>query len=637
MSRRFFAFHSHSSSRSFSAFLRRPARAAWLAAAGIATGPLAAQSTVVVTGAREPLAADRMAADVVVIDAETIRRSTADSLADLLRREAGLQLSRNGGPGQNSGVMIRGAAVSQTVVLVDGVRIGSATLGQAELEALGTEQIERIEVLRGPASSLYGADAVGGVVQIFTRRGSATPRLGARAAVGGYGSNEVSVDAGGTVGAWDLAASAAREASDGVSALRPGDAFGNFNPDDDGYIRSSAHARIGLTPAAGHRLGLTLLRTHLNSQYDASEYAPPAYAQDATPDFRNRLDTTVAALDWRGELARGWVASARLDRSIDELKSGATLIDRYRTTRTQGQAQLAWETGVLGQLVGAIERTEEKARSSSFGEHVERTNDAFVLALAGSARGWSWQAEARHDDASDFEAVTTGRVGGSVVLAKGLRLRALAATTYRAPSFNDLYYPGYGVATIEPERGRSIETGLEWNEGPHRAAVTLFRNRLRHLIGYESDRSYCPPDPAYDYGCARNVNRATLKGANLSGSTRQGALALAAQLDFLGAHDDATDKRLARRAANQQSVSADWDGGAWALGAALLRVGKRPDGGATLPADATLDLRALWRVAPAWTVEAKVLNLTDRDVHPALDYQGLGRQAWIGVRYDGKL
>jgi vitamin B12 transporter len=133
------------------------------------------------------------------------------------------------------------------------------------------------------------------------------------------------------------------------------------------------------------------------------------------------------------------------------------------------------------------------------------------------------------------------------------------------------------------------------------------------------------------------VNRATLEGANLSGSTRIGALALAAQLDFLGAHDDATDRRLARRAANQQSVSADWDGGAWALGAAWLRVGKRPDGGATLPADATLDLRGLWRVAPAWTVEAKVLNLTDRDVHPALDYQGLGRQAWIGVRYDGTL
>ena len=120
---------------------------------------------VIVTGSREPLPLDRVVADVIVIDSQRIRESSADSIEDLLRREGGIALSRTGGPGQSSGVMLRGASASNTVVLIDGVRIGSATLGQADLSALSLAQIERIEVLRGPGSSLYGADAVGGVVQ----------------------------------------------------------------------------------------------------------------------------------------------------------------------------------------------------------------------------------------------------------------------------------------------------------------------------------------------------------------------------------------------------------------------------------------------------------------------------------------
>jgi vitamin B12 transporter len=138
---------------------------------------VAVQPPVVVTGAREPLAPERVAGDVVVIDEETIRATLADSLGDLLRREAGVQLSRAGGPGQGTGVLLRGAGAGQTVVLVDGVRVGSATLGLAALEQLGLAQVERIEILRGPGSTLVGADAIGGVVQVFTRRGTAAPRL----------------------------------------------------------------------------------------------------------------------------------------------------------------------------------------------------------------------------------------------------------------------------------------------------------------------------------------------------------------------------------------------------------------------------------------------------------------------------
>ncbi len=602
------------------------------------SGLAAAQgaSTVVVTGTREPLAPERLAADVVVIDADDIGRSTADSLADLLRREAGVQLSRSGGPGQSTGLLLRGTASRQSVVLVDGVRVGSATLGYAALEALGLADVERVEVLRGPGSSLYGADAVGGVVNLITRSGAPGLHLAGRVAAGGYGSREASASLLGGAGAWDVAATLTRERSEGVSALRPGDQFGNHNPDRDGYARDAAHLRLGFKPATGQHIGLTVLRTALDTQYDGAEYTPPTYAPNAAPDFRTQLDTTVAALDWRGTLAAGLLGSARASRSVDDSNNGGTLIDHYRTTRQQLGAQLAWQTGALGQLVAALEHNEDRATSTSYTAEARRRNAAAVLELTGTAGAWSWQGDLRRDDNSDFGAVTTSRLGGAYTLRPGLRLRALAGSSFAAPSFNDLYFPGYGVAELRPERGQSIEFGLDWRAAGSEASATVYRNRVRDLIGYESDRSRCPLDPAYDFGCAANVNRARLQGATLAAAQRAGALALRARLDFLQARDQDSGARLPRRAAHQASLGVDWTAGDCTLGASMLNLGARPDGGKVLAAETTLDLSAVWRLAPEWALQAKLINATDRDLEPARDYQGLGRQAWLVLRYETK-
>ncbi len=610
-----------------------------LVSLSICSGIAAAQpaQTLIVTGAREALAPERLAADVVAIDAEALRHSTADSLADVLRREAGLQLSRNGGPGQTTGVFLRGAANSQSVLLVDGVRIGSATLGFAAYEALGLAQIERVEVLRGPGSSLYGADAVGGVVQVFTRSGSPGTQLEGRAAIGGYGSRELSGGLRGVAGAFDYAASLSSESSDGVSALQPGDAFGNYNPDRDGYRLDAAHLRLGWRPAAGQRLGLMLLRSKSNSQYDASEFEPPSFKQNPSPDFRTRLTTDVAAIDWRGDLAPVLKGSARASRSIDSSESGGNTTRQFRTERQQFGGQIAWQTGVLGQLVAALEHNVEQTRTSNYAAEVERRTDAGIVELTGSAGAWSWQADARRDDSSDYGAVGTGRLGGALTLAAGLRLRALAGSTFRAPSFNDLYFPGYGVATVRPERGRSVEVGLVWRGDVSDASATLYRNRVRDLIGYESDRKRCPPDPAYAFGCASNTSRAVLEGATLAAAHRMGALRLKGQLDFLEARNAATGSRLARRAAHQATVGADWQIGAWTFGTSVLDLGARPDGGKQLAAETTLDLMAQWRFASDWQLQAKLLNAGNRATEPVRDYQGLGRQAWLVLRYEPRL
>lgn len=589
---------------------------------------------VVVTGTREPQPLARLASDVVVIDAQRIRDSSADSVEDLLRREAGVQISRNGGPGQNASVFIRGAGAGNTVVLVDGVRIGSGTLGQVEFEALGLDQIERIEVLRGPASSLYGADAVGGVVQIFTRRGEGPARFAAHGALGGYRSREAGASVSGAQGTLDYAASLGRESSRGVSALRPGDQFGSFNPDDDGYARTTGQLKLGLTPAQGHRIGINVVESRLNSQYDSTEYAPPAFLPDATPDFRNRLTSEVAALDYRGVLSTLWTTTARLSRNEDDLKTGGTVIDRFRTTRDQLTWQNALHFSADHEVVLAYEYLDEKARTGTYDER--RDNHALVAGYSGRFGAHSLQADLRHDRNSVYGDNTTGRLGWSMEVVKGLSVRALAGTTFRAPSFNELFYPGYGVSTIAPERGRSIEAGASWRSGGSELSATVYRNRVRDLIGYEPVATNCPDPLVYSFGCARNVGRARLQGATLSGAQRFGALNLRGTLDFLDAKDSDTGQRLTRRAAHQASLAADYDLGAWRFGAALLAVGARPDGAVNLGGYATLDLSARWRFAPQWQLEAKLLNAADHRIEPARDYQGLGRQAWIGVRYDSQ-
>ena len=605
-------------------------------------GLTAAQSQldpIVVTGTREPQALSRAAADVVVISAATVRDSTADSVEDLLRRETGLQLTRTGGPGQSSGYFIRGASTSGTVVLIDGVRVGSASLGQTAFESISLAQVDHIEVLRGPASSLYGADGVGGVIQIFTRRGEGAPRVAGSAAVGGYGSREADLGVSGSQSGFDYAASIGRERSRGVSAVRPGDAFGLYNPDDDGYARTAGNLRLGWTPAAGHRIGVAVVASKVDAQYDGADYLAPDFAADPSADFRTRLRTSLVSADYRGTISALWTASLQASKQVDDSTSGGATSTRFKTRREQATWQNALHFGPDQQMLLAYEALHESVSGDAFtgaaDEEPSRRNHGFVAGYTGRFGGAGIEASLRHDRNSVYGNNTTGNVGASYQVTPELKLRALTGTTFRAPTFNDLYYPGYGVDTVRAERGRSFEIGAAWRSGDSGATATLYRNRVRQLIAYDPD-----PDgircPAGYFGCAANVARARLQGATLGASQRWGGLEINASIDFLDARDADTGERLPRRAAHQESVALSYTRQAWTFGASLLDVGARPDGGAALGGYATVDLRAAWRFQPQWRVEAKLLNALDHRVEPVRDYQGLGRQAWLGLRFDGQ-
>ncbi|UXH80733.1 TonB-dependent receptor domain-containing protein [Roseateles amylovorans] len=587
---------------------------------------------VVVTGTREAQPLRDAIADVVLIDTATLRDSGTASLADVLQRYAGVQLLRNGGPGQTTGYFVRGASSNSTVVLIDGVRVGSATLGQTALEAMSLSQIDRIEVLRGPASGLYGADAVGGVIQVFTRKGQGAFNVTGYAAVGEDRSREGSFGLSGAQGGFDYAAGLSRETSHGRTAIRPNDQFGNYNPDKDGYGRTVGSARLGFTPAEGHHVGVSFIQSKLNAQYDGADYRPD-FSVDPSADFRNRLTTRTVTADYRGQLSLLWTTQLQVAKSTDDLSSGGQLVDRFKTDRDQISWQNTLRFAPGQQLLLAYEHLREKAQSTVYLANDKRTNNAVFAGYTGQFGAAGVEASLRSDDNSIYGGNTTGSLGASYALSSTLKLRAVAGTTFRAPTFNDLDYPGYGVRSLQPEEGRSVELGLNWQSGNSSAGATVYRNKVRNLIGTENDPTRCPP--GYDFGCATNTSRATLEGVTLTGAHRLGNLSLRATVDFLDAKNDDSGSRLIRRAAHQESISADYDTGVWSAGASLTDVGARPDG-VTLGAYAVLDLRASWRFLPQWRLEAKLLNAADRDIQPVRDYQGLGRQAWVGVRYDMK-
>jgi len=278
---------------------------------------------VVVTATRTPQIAKEVLADNVTISAEEIAQSGQTSLVELLQRKRGIEITRNGGPGTNSSVFIRGTDTKQSIVLVDGVRVGSSTTGGATWAAIPLSQIDHIEIVYGPLSSLYGADAVGGVVQIFTKKGEgpATPSISVSA--GSYATRNIEAGVSGSSGAFRYAFRAAHEESDGFSATRPG--ASGYNPDKDGYKNDGASGQFSFNLAKDQEVGITFLNSYLDSQFDASRNF----------DDRTKQHLETVAVYSRNRFAPNWTSEIQIGQSKD-LSDSYTAFGKtsFNTTQT---------------------------------------------------------------------------------------------------------------------------------------------------------------------------------------------------------------------------------------------------------------------------------------------------------------
>lgn len=571
---------------------------------------------VVVTATRIPTRTDRLVSDVVVIERADIDKLAGRTLPEILTRAAGVQFSASGGRGKLSSVYVRGTEARHTILLVDGVRYGSATNGTPIWENLPLDAIERIEVLKGPGSSLYGSDGVGGVIQIFTRKGRAGFHPHAHGTVGTDSYAQAGVGASGGAGSVTYAVGAQVLSDRGFSATNPEVPFGNHHPDTDPFRQQSGQGSLSWQFAPDWRLEGGVLHSEGVSHYDDGP------GRDTQGNLRS---TTLRAMV-AGNVLPAWKTQLQIARSADTSNAtvGAFLPSDFETT----QDQVFWQNDIatpLGTALVGLERLEQRVAGSTAYTVTRRTIASAFVGLNGESGPHSWQLNLRRDRNSQFGGSTTGFVGYGLRLSPAWRVHASHGTSFVAPSFNQLYFPGFGNPLLQPEEGRNTDVGVSWSSAGHTVKLVRYDNRIRGFI--TAGRL-----PA-------NVPRARIDGWTLSYDGTVGDLLLRASVDKLDPRNEVSGLLLPRRSDRQAMLGADYRVGAWKFGGTLLHAGERfDDVGNTfrIGGHTTLDLHAEYALARDWTLQASLRNAGDRDYQTVRGYNQPGRGAFVTLRWQPK-
>lgn len=575
-----------------------------------------AQPEIVVTASRTAETADATLAPVTVFTRRDIEASQAQSLPDLLRTVPGATLASYGGVGKTTSLFLRGTESDHVLVLVDGLKLGSATAGSAALQDIPLDRIERIEVVRGPRAALYGSEAIGGVIQVFTR--------GARgnhfsASLGGGSEHSARADAQigfGDADGW-LSFGAGHFETRGDNSCRPFLAGGCYTnePDDDGYRNDNGSIRGGYRFGPAVAIEAQWLKAVSDNDYDG-DY------QNGSHNVQEALGATLKLGDGglRGELTAG-----RSEDKSDNAKDGVHA-SRFDTRRDTLSAQAEAALGRGQHLTFGADYLKDEVDSDTAYTRSERDN----LGLFGQYRGefgaHALQLALRSDDNEQFGRHATGSLAWGWQLNDALRLVASYGTAFKAPSFNDLYYPGFSNPDLDPERSKSAEIGLRY-DGLGRLAVNLFQTRVDELIGYDSAFNVV------------NIDEARITGAEIEYAWRGDGWQLRQNLSWLDPENRSQanhGKLLARRAKQVANTDLSAGFGDFELGGTLHAEGKRYDDAGNnqrLGGYATLDLRAAYRFAKQWQLQARVGNVFDKQYETAAYYVQQGRNFFVTLRY----
>ena len=588
-------------------------------------------STVLVTATRTPQALADVISDSTTIDAEQIARAGAGSIVDLLKRQRGIEVTRNGGAGSSSNVYIRGANSNQSIVLVDGVRIGSSTTGAANWSAIPLTAIDRIEIVYGPLSSLYGADAIGGVIQIFTKKGQGTPAVTGFAGYGSDNTREADATVAGSTGgehSFSYAISAGKEKSDGYSTARPG--LSSYNPDDDGYDKENVSGQFGLQLAKGVEAGALFLHSRLDAQYDSGV---------SSYDTRSENTIDTASVFARAQLLPLWRSLLQYSETRDKGANYTSATAAGYTRIDTKQSFITWQNDVT---IGADtlqllyeHRKEEVDTNGAAAMNRDRNTNSFAASYNARRGAHLLSASARRDN-SVYGNKNTGAIGYGYQFTRALRATASYGTSFLAPTYNELYFPNYGNAANRPEKGRNVEVGLRYDDGVNAMSAGYYRNRLTDML---VNTNPCPFGGGYTSGCAYNVNRATLEGITLSAATRVMGVNLGANADLQDPQDDTTGKRLIRRAKRHANITADYGAGALKAGVEVELSSARFENAANvvqLGGYGLVNLYATYAFTRDWSALVRWNNVADKQYDLARYYNTPGAKVFAGIRYGYK-
>lgn len=582
----------------------------------------------VVTATRVQQPASEVIGSVSVITREDIERRAARSLQELLQSETGLNVSNNGGLGKLSNVFMRGADAEQVLVLIDGVRIGGVTAGTASLEYIPADQIERIEIIRGPRSSLYGSDAIGGVIQIFTRRSNA-PSLSL-----GYGSNETSnasASFGASAGnAW-FSISANQIRSKGFNSCTGSPLGGGcftYEPDRDGYRNTSGTLRSGYRWERAEIEASALYATGL-SEYDST--------------FSNETDFTESAFALRGNasLTERWNLSFLIGTGRDDQQNfyndalavaGRDYMSRFHTKRRNASLQSDMALSATQSVTIGIDYLDDRIEGTTEYEANARDNLGVFTQYQLQLGTHRFLASARHDDNEQFGGHQTGNLGWKWAIGERWHLTAGVGSAFGAPTFNDLYYPGFSNPNLEPETSRSFELGGGWSTDTLNVAVAAFENRIDDLVVYDAS-TFAP----------NNLNRARVRGIEADATAILGAWTLSAGYAALDPRNRTPgadfDSYLPRRARHSGHIEVGRSFGELDARMRVNADSARYDDIANSSRTggyAIVDLIADYRISSEWSLQAKVGNALDRSYSTARFYNQDARNFFVTLRYQAR-
>ncbi len=588
------------------------------------TGAFPADNTlppVIVTATRTAQTTDNTLASVTVITRRDIERRQAQTMEDVLQGVPGLELSNSGGRGEATSVFLRGTNAGHVLVLIDGIKVGSPTLGTTPFQYIPVDQIQRIEVVRGPRSSLYGSQAIGGVIQIFTRKGGGafTPSFGAGA--GNYQTNRLSaaVSGGGKRGWYNLSAS--RLDTGGINSCQGNLSAGCFTiePDKDGYLNVSESLRAGYRFGGGNDIDLHLLRSQGHNQFDGT-VANQTQFVNQTVGGRVHLSPVAP---WYITLTAG----VNQDNADNQL-NGA-FASRFNTQRDNLVFQNDLTLGERHLLTLGFSYRKDHVDSTVAYTVTSRDDKGLFIQYQGRFGRHRIQLAARHDINEQFGDYSTGSLAWGYRLSKGLRLHASFGTAFKAPTFNDLYYPGFGNPGLRPEKSRSLELGLKGRPHWGHWSVSAYQTYISDLITFDPT-TFAPA----------NIGSARIRGMEAAVGTRLAGWAINTSITLLRPYNRGggpnQDNVLPRRAEEVVRLSLNRTFGPLAVGGSLFAQGRRYDDLANtrkLGGYGLVDLHASYAIGKSWHLQAKVNNLLDKQYETAAFFNQLGRNFMISLHY----
>lgn len=567
--------------------------------------------TVVVTAERQQTTLAETLAPMIVIDRATIERSQATDVAELLRFHAGLDIARTGGPGQTATLFLRGTESNHVLVLVDGVEINPGTVGVAPFTHISPDMIERIEVVKGPRSALYGSEAIGGVINIITRKGSDGMRLDAHAGGGSFGTTEAG------------------------ASLRYGDS------NTTAGVSITHHQTDGFPPRTGNTLDAgydnTTLNANVQQWFTGWSLAARHWQTEGTSEYLDFLLAPVSqdflnsssALELQNDFTANWTSLLSLSQTRNEIIQNQST-DAAITKRNVLDWQHDLMIGDRQLFTAGIYLTSEETESvSAFNPFTENV-DSRALYVQDTLH-WNNQSvelAARYTDHDAFGAHTSWNAAWSMAINDAARLSVSAGSAFRAPDSSDRFGFG-GNPNLDPEVANNIE--IAWRQTLSENLVlhlNFFQNRIDDLITF---------DPiAFQ---SANIEQVKIQGIETALRWQTANWRVNAEASYQTPENLTTGQPLLRRAEQRFTLSAVRSFSKLDLGLDFLASGPRPDIDpvtfATVenPGYGLLNFTLGYRFNRNWALRARLENITDKQYSTALGYETAGRSAFLTLQY----